>query len=104
MGCHVADIARSSSGAPIWPVRLVGSIAHDTAVAAAVVARSDLFGGIGVDVEVAEPLESDLVALIANPVERRLFHNDPFGKKALFSIKEAVFKAVNPRDRIFLDF
>jgi 4'-phosphopantetheinyl transferase EntD len=98
------DIPWSSSGAPLWPPAVVGSLGHDELVAVAVVGSSATFGGLGVDVEPAGPLDEELIPIVASPDERRAIGDDPARAKLLFCIKEAVFKAVNPRDRRFLEF
>ena len=100
----VRDIPRSRRGSPVWPVELVGSLAHDAIFAAAVVAQSEEFGGVGIDVEVPERLDTIVSRLIATDDEQRQFAEIPFGDKALFSIKEAVFKSLDPTDRHFRDF
>jgi len=70
-----------------------------------VVARGVGIAGLGVDIEPAEKLpDPAMVPLIASPSELSAFHDVPVADKVLFSIKEAVFKAVNPCDGIFLDF
>jgi 4'-phosphopantetheinyl transferase EntD len=98
------DILRSPSGAPIWPDGIIGSLAHDESLATAVVGSAAVLDGIGVDIEPAERLEDELIASILSPVERRFFSDDPLGGKTAFCVKEAVFKAVNPRDCLFLEF
>jgi 4'-phosphopantetheinyl transferase EntD len=98
------DISWSSSGAPIWPAGVVGSLAHDEVVAAAIVGSAAAFSGLGVDVEPAEPLDDELIPIVATPHEHRAFGDDPLQGKILFCVKEAVFKAVNPFDRRFLAF
>lgn len=99
-----SDIYWSSSGAPVWPAGVVGSLAHDELVAAAIVGSAAAFGGLGLDVEPAEPLDDALISTVATPNEQRAFGNDPLQGKVLFCVKEAVFKAVNPFDRRFLAF
>jgi 4'-phosphopantetheinyl transferase EntD len=103
-GCPSADILRLPNGAPDWPAGFIGSLAHDTKMAAAVIARSNEFGGIGVDVEEPAPLADEVTALVANPFEQQQFCRQPIDGKLLFSVKEAIFKAVHPTDRVFLEF
>jgi len=68
----------------------------------AVVARSSALTGVGVDIEPMEILDDEVMAILATDEEYRGLQ---YGAgKTLFSIKEAVFKAVNPYDRVFLDF
>lgn len=103
LGCPAQPVPRSASGAPGWPKGIVGSIAHDATAAVAALASSADFGSLGIDIEPAEPLEPDLLELIAGPNERRRMQDDPFGGRLLFAAKEAVYKAVHPLDRIFLE-
>jgi 4'-phosphopantetheinyl transferase EntD len=93
-GVPVADIPRSSRHDPVWPTGLLGSITHDNEFAAVVVCRSATLQGIGID----------LSQILGTPEELADFSDLLFGEKVLFSIKEAVFKAVFPRDGIFLEF
>lgn len=104
IGVPNVEILRAPGGAPIWPDGLVGSLSHDRDVAAAIVARADDHSGLGVDTEPAEPLEDGLVGLVALDTERITFGRHPLGFKLLFSVKEAVYKAVTPRDGVFLEF
>lgn len=104
IGFPVDEIPRSSERYPLWPDGVTGSIAHDSGFAAAVVAPIERFGGVGIDIEPCEPLAPEIAAMIGQPAELRAFSDLLCGEKALFSIKEAVFKAVYPRDREFLDF
>lgn len=104
LGVPVAEIPRSPRRYPIWPAGITGSITHDSEFAAAVVAPADQFGGVGIDIEPPTPLAPDIRELVGQREEWASFSNPAFCDKALFSIKEAVFKAVYPRDGIFLDF
>jgi 4'-phosphopantetheinyl transferase EntD len=104
LGVSVAGIPRSPRRHPIWPDGITGSITHDSEFAAAIVAPADRFGGIGIDIEPAVPLAPEIRNLVGQPEEWAAFSNFALYDKALFSIKEAVFKAVYPRDGIFLDF
>ncbi len=104
IGVPVGEIPRSPGRFPLWPVGVLGSITHDAQLAAAAVATSEQLRGLGIDIEPAHHLSSEIWAIVATAEEVAQFANIPFGTKALFSIKEAVFKAVYPRDQIFLDF
>jgi 4'-phosphopantetheinyl transferase EntD len=96
-------VTKTASGAPVWPNGLVGSLAHDAEIAVAAVAKRCNFLGLGVDVEPAEILDPDLLGFIATANERAKIQSDPRGGRLLFSVKEAVYKAVFPIDGIFLD-
>ena len=97
-------IKRSSAGAPIWPEGIRGSLAHDSDYAVAAICREQDFRALGVDVEPAELLPRELVDLVATPREREHLDADGFGGRMLFVAKEAVYKALYPLDRSFLDY
>jgi 4'-phosphopantetheinyl transferase EntD len=60
-------------------------------------------GAIGIDVEPAESLPSELLDLVATPQERLRITDDPYHGRLLFVAKEAVYKALYPLDQTFLD-
>jgi 4'-phosphopantetheinyl transferase EntD len=97
-------LPRGASGAPVWPAGVSGSLAHDDEVAVAAVGMRRDFNAIGIDVEAAVALPPDMLALIATPQELRRIADDPLRGKLLFAAKEAVYKAVYPLDRVFLEF
>lgn len=97
-------IAKTGFGAPVWPAGVTGSLAHQEQVAVAAVARSADFLALGVDIEAAEELPGDLVEVIATASESSVYPQDLLRSRILFSAKEAVFKALYPLDRRFLDF
>jgi 4'-phosphopantetheinyl transferase EntD len=86
---------------------MVGSLAHDATVAVAALARRGDYLGIGIDIEPAEPLDPDLLDMVATPGERAAIQKavqaSPLHGRLLFAIKEAVYKAAYPLDRVFLD-
>ncbi len=96
-------IPKSAAGMPVWPVGIVGSLAHDAKVAIAAMAAQSEFQSVGIDIEPAEPLAPDLLDIVTTAKERERIDDDPFRGRLLFSIKEAVYKAVYPLDRTFLD-
>jgi 4'-phosphopantetheinyl transferase EntD len=102
-GYDACAVPKTSSGAPIWPLGIVGSLAHDKRVAVAAVARQRDFANIGIDIEPAEPLPDELLELVVTPTERTCLKAHPCGGRLLFVVKEAVYKAVGALDRIFLD-
>jgi 4'-phosphopantetheinyl transferase EntD len=104
MGVYVDEIPRSPKRYPVWPLGIVGSIAHDGDFAAAVVGTTASIKGIGIDIEPAERLPAGVTALVASGEEMLAFSDFEFPDKALFSIKEAVFKAAFPTDEVFMDF
>jgi 4'-phosphopantetheinyl transferase EntD len=96
-------IPKSTAGMPVWPAGIVGSLAHDSKFAVAAMAARREFLSVGIDVEPAEPLAPDLLDIVATARERERIQDDPYNGRLLFSIKEAIYKAVYPLDRTFLD-
>ena len=96
-------IPKSASGMPIWPNGIVGSLAHDSEVAVAAMAMRRDFSSLGVDIEPAKALDPDLLDLVTTASERQRIQDDPCRGRLLFSVKEAVYKAVYPLDGTFLD-
>ncbi len=104
LGHADAAIPRGPRGAPIWPAGIVGSLAHDAVAAVAAVARRAAVRAVGIDVEPAEPLPAELVAMVTTEAERRSIPPDVLASRAPFALKEAVYKAANTVDGRFLDF
>jgi 4'-phosphopantetheinyl transferase EntD len=102
-GAPACPVPKSASGAPTWPAGIVGSLAHDAEVALAAMARRGDYAGLGIDIEPAQPLDPDVLDIIATPGERRAIADDPLQARVLFTIKEAIYKAVHPLDGVFLE-
>jgi 4'-phosphopantetheinyl transferase EntD len=96
-------VLKGAAGMPQWPDGFAGSIAHDSTVAMAALARRTDHLSIGIDIEPAEAIEPDLVEIIATERERSVLADAPRQGRLLFAIKEAVYKAVYPLDRTFLE-
>ena len=104
-------VIKADGGMPTWPDGMVGSLAHDATVAVAALASRDDYLSIGIDIEPAEPLDPDLLDMVATPGERAVIEEGirktipaaPLHGRLLFAIKEAVYKAAYPLDRVFLD-
>jgi 4'-phosphopantetheinyl transferase EntD len=103
LGYPASALPKSASGAPVWPAGVTGSLAHDSRVAIAAVGLSRDVGALGIDVEPAELLPSELLDLVATPRERLRMADDPYHGRLLFVAKEAVYKAVYPLDQTFLE-
>jgi 4'-phosphopantetheinyl transferase EntD len=93
---------------PVWPAEFVGSITHCTGYCAAAVASAGKFRGIGIDAEVPSEVTLELAAEICRPEElaevKRLPCPSALALCLMFSAKESVFKALFPRERVFLVF
>jgi 4'-phosphopantetheinyl transferase EntD len=102
LGVAEQPVPRRVSGAPLWPDGVTGSFAHDHLVAVAALARTRDVAALGIDVEPAVALPSDMLDLVTTPKER--IDGDPMRGRVLFVVKEAVYKAVHPHDGKFLDY
>ena len=104
LGINDVAIPRAPSGAPVWPDGMTGSLAHDDDMAVAAVAPVDRIASLGIDVEPAQPLPDDILALVAIPADRTDAADRQLAGRILFSAKEAVYKAVYPLDREVLGY
>jgi len=103
LGLGEHPIPKASGGQPVWPDGIVGSLAHDAKVAVAAIARRSDFVSLGIDVEPADPLDAELVPIVATEQEQQALADDLLRARLLFAIKEAIYKAVYPLDGMFLD-
>jgi enterobactin synthetase component D / holo-[acyl-carrier protein] synthase len=102
------SIPVGSNRAPVWPPSIVGSITHTTTLCLAMLAPSDRYLGIGVDLEETNRVSDGIWTRVATDSEQRLAGTAPITRAeltaALFSTKEAVFKAIHPLSEDFLEF
>lgn len=104
LGFRGHAVIRKPSGEPAWPEGLTGSLAHDDEMAVAAVALVRDTGSIGIDIEPALPLPEDVFALVATGADSLTGADRELADRILFSVKEAVYKAVYPLDHEMLDF
>jgi len=107
LGFPDESIPVGDSREPVWPKGVVGSISHCEMVAAATAGRCDEIGGLGIDLELAEPLDAATLNLICRaPEQSWLQHTDDKLQfaKLIFSAKESIFKCIWPTIRHFVDF
>ena len=94
---------------PRWPAGFVGSIAHDVALAVAVVAPLDVAHTVGIDVERHDALDARDATLVLTDDERDFAGDDNVVTTLLWCAKESAYKAwctalgvaldaVDPRD------
>jgi len=86
---------------PLWPMGVVGSIAHGGNWAGAVVAPAERVRGLGLDIEPSgSPLPPEVEDLVLTDAERRRLPSDgPRARrhaKVAFTAKECVYKALYP--------
>ncbi len=93
---------------PQWPSGWLGSISHSRLAAVAVVERAASCTALGIDLEawLDEAAGADVEPQITLPGELELLAawTRPRALTLLFSAKEALFKALYPQVRRFLDF
>lgn len=109
LGAAVGPIPTGPRRAPVWPSGIVGSITHCELIAAAAVGWHRDFAGLGLDAELAAPLEPKLVRLICTAAEQERFPapdacTGTDWPKLAFSAKEAVHKAIAPASGNTLGF
>jgi enterobactin synthetase component D len=95
-------VARDDRGAPVLPAGWVGSISHKHDRAAALIAPAGA-GFVGIDIEAAAPSRQPIERRILTPHERRALR-EPREVTLRFSIKEAIYKAVDPIVRRYVGF
>lgn len=103
LGVEPVALPIGGGGAPEWPEGLVGSIAHGADLAGAVVARSDRYLALGLDIELCGSVTPELHELLFTDAERNA-PVDPALATLLFSAKEAIYKAAFPKLQRWIDF
>jgi 4'-phosphopantetheinyl transferase EntD len=108
-GADLPALLPDADRVPRWPVGWFGCITHCTEQCAVALAPAARCGGVGIDLEPAVPIAEALHALVLRPAERARIEAlpaplRPLGALLVFSIKEAVYKAIYPRSRMFLEF
>ena len=88
---------------PCWPPVIVGAIAHSRGLACALAVRTEDCRGVGVDIETERRVGARLAVRLLTQEEREN-RPGPLWRTALFSAKEAVYKAVNPLIGEYLGF
>lgn len=94
-----------ADGVPHWPRGYAGSISHCETLCIAVATRTAR--AIGLDVEPATPLDSDLWDIVLLPAEQAALARSPtpgLMAKLIFSAKESAYKAQFPISRSLFDF
>lgn len=109
LGLAATAIPAGNARMPCWPSGVVGSISHTSRYAISAVTLSRGYSGIGVDVEAAGELDASLIDVICGPAERASMRTMSPGQarleaKAIFSIKESVFKCQFPLTGVWLEF
>jgi 4'-phosphopantetheinyl transferase EntD len=99
LGSRTVDVPSGSSGEPLWPEGVVGSVTHTEGYCAAAVAWARDVGKLGIDAEVHRALSEGALDIVANPDELKMIRALPAGihwDAVLFSAKESIYKAWFP--------
>ncbi len=107
LGLPPTALPAGADRAPVWPAGIAGSIAHTRELAVAAAVPLSLLSGLGIDLEPAHPLESELWPRVCRQEELQWAdaqRNPGLAVALLFSAKESIFKCLWPRARIFLEF
>jgi 4'-phosphopantetheinyl transferase EntD len=105
----VTPILRGEHREPVWPLGVVGSIAHGSGYGIAAAAWQQDVPAIGIDIQkVEERYTDELVARFADPDEFEWVRSSPERRTEravkLFSAKESVFKALYPLGKVWFAF
>lgn len=99
-----AAIPSDDRGAPVLPAGWVGSISHTRDRVAAIVAPDEGWR-VGVDLERRAGLRYDIARRVLRPSELARLPADREAHVLLaFSIKEAIYKAIDPYERRYVGF
>ena len=100
---HV-HMGRELGGSPVWPDELKGSLAHDQHMAVAAICSEPSIASIGIDVEAATPLPTELSSVVVSPTDEPGHVSERLAGRAVFSAKEAMYKASYPIDGEILNY
>lgn len=108
LGYGAPPVLSDPWGAPTSQHDLSISISHKKHLAVAIVARSD-HGSLGVDLEDLEPPRPVIASRILRPEELHEIEQLPESRRwtamlIRFSVKEAIYKALAPRQRRYIAF
>lgn len=106
-GLADAPILADDRGAPVLPAGWVGSVSHKGARAASLIAPAGA-ARVGIDLERAAPSRQDIARWILTAREQTVIAerglDRGLGATLRFSIKEAIYKAVDPFVRRYVAF
>jgi 4'-phosphopantetheinyl transferase EntD len=103
LGDFAAPILADDRGAPLAPAGWAASISHKGGLAAALAARAGE-GHVGLDVERAAPSRVDIARRILTPREQAACPDRGRAVTLRFSLKEAIYKAIDPTLRRYVGF
>lgn len=110
LGIASSVVDHGEAGEPIWPEGVVGSVTHEDGFHAAAVAPRSRVLAVGIDVVAHRELPESLRAYIRTTEEAAQIRHlsqvmpETFWDCVLFGAKEAVYKALFPSTRQWLEF
>jgi len=101
-------VERGKHGEPLWPLGVIGSLAHSKGVSVAVAAKDTEWRSVGIDLEPLREPKRDLLSRVGVGGEFTWSNRCKFGKATagliVFSIKESIYKALFPLVREWFGF
>ena len=112
LGLELSTLPVSIERGPVWPEGVIGSISHSKKMAIGCVGKAGQFRSIGIDTEevFSQQTIKDIQKVIALDSEKEMISREIPEKynnlaySILFSAKEALFKAIHPLCKTFIDF
>lgn len=109
LGTAAGALVPGPDRAPVWPAGVVGSISHTSERCLVVVGSAGALRGLGIDIERACAVETELWPTICTEAELAWVEAAPVAERngratILFSAKEAFYKCQYPVTGTFLDF
>jgi 4'-phosphopantetheinyl transferase EntD len=95
----ITPVPRNADRSPRWPAGLCGSLSHTRSYAIGVVANTEYFDAVGVDIEEDFRVGQDLWSQLFTPAELSFLRPMPLSRaeqtaSLLFSAKEAYYKCL----------
>lgn len=102
-------VLRGEKGEPLWPDGICGSISHTSHIAVASVAKREACLSLGLDIEHLNRLMNlNISRKIASEKEIEWIEKEDSNRRertlALFSAKEALYKALFPLEQVYFGF
>lgn len=109
LGVHPCAIPAAPDRSPVWPKGLAGSISHGGGLCLSVVSADPGVAAIGIDVDSATPLPSDLWEVVCDASELAWLMSQPAAirgrlAKLIFCSKEAAYKSQYPVSKRLFGF
>jgi len=109
LGQSARPVLTAPDRAPVWPDGLAGSISHSKTCCVAALGPSSQFRALGVDVEEATALDSDLLPVVCTSAELGWLAAQPKSEaeilaKMIFSAKECAYKCQYALTRALFGF